>query len=79
MDGTVHWIASEVIKDYFIRDKNYENRLILNRTTCSMGITDFQKGDFGTYILEVVFEGRPEEKLTQIQISPVGKDIKKML
>ena len=44
-----------------------------------MGITDFQKGDFGTYILEVVFEGRPEEKVTQIQISPVGKDWKKML
>ena len=72
LNGNVHWIVSKLSNKYLIRDKSYEERLLLNRTMCSIGIVDFQGDDFGTYILEVDFI-RKQGKIFTIKTVPIGK------
>ena len=74
--GAIHWIISKFTNDYLIRDQTYEDRLLFNRTTptCFIGIPDFQGEDFGTFILDIDFIGKREERLL-IQVLQIGKKI----
>ena len=70
--GGVHWIVSKLSNSYLIRDQAYQDKLLFDKTACSIGILDFQGNDFGTYILEVDFIGKKEERYV-VQVLPIGK------